>query len=788
MGAVARGRPRRTGHHDLRRRYARAVVRGRWAIILVWIAAAAAAVAFLPGIGDAGGGALGSLVPTDSKAVATEKRAAELFRFPTLSRVMVVQRDPQGLSREAKLRAIRRATRLSSDRAPAFRPILAAFPVIGDVGPPAFARQRGTGIVTYLLIDPDRSTRSQTRVAERLAATMDQPGDGTVGVTGAVPAQAAQAKAITDHLPLVSLGTVLVVALAVALHFRALLAPLLTLGSVAIAYVVAVGVVSAIGRDAGLAVPQEVEPVMVVLLFGILTDYAVFFLSRFRRRLADGEAATTAAEGTIADLAGIIAAAGLAVMAGTLSLLTAHLNFFKVFGPGVALSVLIGLLVALTFLPAGLAALGQATFWPTRPGRDVPAAAAEEDREAGARPVRSRSVRLAARHPLATVVGCVVVLLAAATGLRHTEAAQTLIRGLPQDAEARVAYHAATESFTPGVVSPTLVLIQGKGIASHRRALAEVQQRTQDLPGVSLVVGPRQQPLSDRFGVVYAPSGDAVRMLVFLNSNPLGARAIGVVDRLGGQVAYFLFAADLDARVRLAGDTAIAGEIVHGTDADLERITPVALLAVGLVLALLLRSILAPLYLLAASVLALAAALGLTTYVFQGLLGHAELTYYVPFVASVLLLSLGSDYNVFLAGRVWEEAERRPMRDAVEVGGSRAASAITVAGIVLALSFALLALVPVRPFRELAFVMVTGLLLDAFLVRTLLVPAVIALFGSRSAWPRRFRVVATPGPAPIAEGAPSAEHRPAAAIAPPRALRALVLGIVVMWHLVGRRR
>ncbi len=159
------------------------------------------------------------------------------------------------------------------------------------------------------------------------------------------------------------------------------------------------------------------------------------------------------------------------------------------------------------------------------------------------------------------------------------------------------------------------------------------------------------------------------------------------------------------------------------------------LLAVTATLAGFLRALVAPLYLVAGSVLALAAALGLTAVVADSVLGWAELTFFVPFAAAVLLVSLGSDYNVFLAGRVWQEARGRPLREAVSEAGARAAAAIGVAGIVLALSFAVLALVPVRAFRELALAMALGLLIDAFLVRTLLLPALIVLVGPRSGWP-----------------------------------------------------
>ena len=132
---------------------------------------------------------------------------------------------------------------------------------------------------------------------------------------------------------------------------------------------------------------------------------------------------------------------------------------------------------------------------------------------------------------------------------------------------------------------------------------------------------------------------------------------------------------------------------------------------------------------------ALAATLGLTTYLFQDLLGYDELTYYVPFAAAVLLVSLGSDYNVFVAGEIGREADRRPMREAVAIAAPRASRAIAVAGIVLAASFATLAIVPLRAFHELAFALAVGVLVDAFVVRSLLVPGLISFIGRVSFWP-----------------------------------------------------
>jgi putative drug exporter of the RND superfamily len=182
------------------------------------------------------------------------------------------------------------------------------------------------------------------------------------------------------------------------------------------------------------------------------------------------------------------------------------------------------------------------------------------------------------------------------------------------------------------------------------------------------------------------------------------------------------------ARVDYAGDTALAAETVRAVRSDGYRIGIAVLLVNLVLLGLFLRRVWAPVYLLAASALALAASLGVTTWVMEHVLGHDDVTYYVPFAACVLLLSLGSDYNVFVVGRIWQVARTRPLRDAIAEVAPRASATIATAGVTLAGSFGLLALVPIRPMRELAFVMALGILLDTFVVRSLLVPSLLVLF------------------------------------------------------------
>ena len=176
---------------------------------------------------------------------------------------------------------------------------------------------------------------------------------------------------------------------------------------------------------------------------------------------------------------------------------------------------------------------------------------------------------------------------------------------------------------------------------------------------------------------------------------------------------------------------------MQATDTSLWRVIAVAFAVNFVFLVLFLRSLFAPLYLLVASAAALAATFGLTIYFFTDVLHDSGLPYYIPVAFSVLLLSLGSDYNIFVVGRVWKEADRRPLQEAVAVAAPRAGRAITVAGVALALSFAMLAIIPITPFTVMAFAMAVGILLDTFLVRSVLVPALVVLLGRGPRWPQR---------------------------------------------------
>lgn len=704
------------------------LVRLRLLVVPAWVVAAVLATMALPAFTDRPASATGGLVPTSSSSLAVERQGNAAFGSPLLARVAVVQRDPNGLSLDEQKRAVRRAARIDRGRDEAMRSVAFALPITNARRLFPSSREQGTTAITFLYFRPEVSVGAQLALAHTYEQRIRKAGDPVTGVTGTIPAREAEFDQINRSLPLVEGATVGLIALLLLIVFRGVGAPLVTLGAAALSYLISVRVLTWTADRMGTEVPREVEPVLVALLLGLTTDYAVFFLSGARRRLSEGEGRVQAAQRSARLVLPITVTAGLIVAVGSGSLVIGDLGFFRAFGPGMAVTVLVTLAVTVTFVPAAIAIFGRALFWP--------GLRESEPREPSR--ARQRLGKLATARPVATalVLATAAVLVVVALQARSTALGLTLFRGLPSSNEVRSAASAAGQGFARGIVAPTEILVRRPGLRRERDRLEQLQTAIEREPGVAGVVGIRDQPPQVRRPLFVNDRGDAARFAVIFDDDPLSTHAIHALRGLEDDLPSLLQRSGLDgAHAAVAGDTALAKDSVETIHGDIARVALALLLANLVLLAIFLRALLAPLYLLAASVLALSAAIGVTTWVFQDFLGHQDLTYYVPFAAAVLLLSLGSDYNIFIAGRIWQEAERRPLRDAIRYTTPRASGTIAIAGLTLAGSFALLALIPIRPMRELAFVMAAGILIDSFLVRSILVPSLMAAFGRASWWP-----------------------------------------------------
>jgi len=738
----------------LAERYAHLIVSLRWLVLPLVGAITWAALTMLPSVAATGGG-LSNVIGADDPAIQAQIATIRRFGLPLLTGTAVVQRDPAGLDAQAIRRAVQRAVEvdqrtLAAGRQPSGN-LFGALPLINNPQLVPAAREQNTTVVTYLFTDPTLGLAGQDRVARDYATSINQPDDALVGVAGTIPTQAEERRILEGRLIWVEIATLAVIALIVGLTFRSVVAPLVTLVTAGVGYLLADRVIGALAGVVQLTVPVEIEPILIALMLGITTDYSIFFLSGLRRRLRAGQINPAATRDAVGEYVAIVLTAGLTVAAGVAALVVAKSAIFHAFGPGLAVTVLVGLSVALLLVPALLGVLGRWAFWPSGFAAGPPSGP-DVGRAVVSEPVPSDTVDMSESAPsrlkylgnrwvaAVVAVAVVAVLVMAGRPVFALGSAVSPVAALPAGNPVRQAAAAAAAGFTPGILAPTGVIVSAPGITDRGAALATLAGELHRQPGVDIVLGPSDplplERLPAQLGVFRAPDGGAVRLLLVFDSDPLGATALGHLRQLRAAMPDLLATAGLGgAQVSYIGDTATGLSLADQARGDLVRVA----VAVGLVnlalLVLFLRALVAPLYLLASTVLAVGAALGLTVALFQGLLGQDGLIFYIPFAAGVLLISLGSDYTIFSVGYIWDEARRRPLPQALAVAVPRSTRAITAAGVTLAASFSLAALIPLAPFYELAFAMGLGVLIDAFLVRSLLVPALISLVGRASGWP-----------------------------------------------------
>ena len=472
--------------------------------------------------------------------------------------------------------------------------------------------------------------------------------------------------------------------------------------------------------------PTQVEPIIVVLLFGVGTDYALFLLSRTRQALGEGADSVEAARLAVERVGGVLLSSAAVLVAAFALLILAQLSIYRALGPGLGLALGIVFIVTLTLIPALLAIVGPFAFgrWPVR----------------SAPPPARASRRLRPGF----VAGVLVVALAlAASGIFGLKVGFDQLGNLPAGAPSVRGYEELTRQLPGGVLAPVNVVVRGKDLGSKSAELRRLESGLQNellrAGGSAVSFGPQYAGRIPGLDFI-TPNGSAARILLVFYGNPYSPAALDQAGRLQKDLPALIGRAGLEgASGAVQGQTAFAAAARDTSDADLVSLAPLVFAVSFLVLALLLRTPVAPVYLLGATALSFAATLGICTVLFQGILGQGGVVYYVPFALFLLLIALGSDYNIFIMAAIREEARQRPLREAVPAALARTGPTINAAGLALAASFILLTLIPLRDFFQIGVAVALGVLLDAFVIRTLLVPALVLLVGPKSFWPQKFR-------------------------------------------------
>lgn len=596
-------------------------------------------------------------------------------------------------------------------------------------------------------------------VIAELTSVLDEsvPSGASAYVTGpaGLTADLVAAFAGIDGILLaVALAAVFIILLIV---YRAVLLPFLVLFSAVFALCASILLVYYFADWGWISLSGQSQGILSILVIGAATDYSLLLVARYREALLDYSSRWEAIWKALKAAFAPILASGLTVIIALLCLLFSELKSNQSLGPIAAIGIVFSLLSAVTFLPALLVLFGRAAFWPFRPkiadsnsgtatagqGTGTVPANAQMPGLEGSKGLWKRVGSLVAARPRVTWISSLVLLLAAAAGVLQLQAS-----GVPQSeliltkSDAVAGQEVQAEHFDAGAGSPVVIVA---GEEQAQEVLAEVEQ-TENVAEASFVTGQQasaggQQgpPSAGQEGPPETSSGEPEPLVrdgrVLINAT-LGVPAESeAAEDVVAELRQTL--PDADPGALVGGTTAIAVDTNEAAQEDLYTIIPLVLGVILVILMLLLRSVLAPVLLIASVVLSYASAMGVSALVFNHVFGFDGADASVPLFGFVFLVALGVDYNIFLMTRVREEAAVLGTRAGILRGLVKTGSVITSAGIVLAATFAALGVIPILFLVQIAFIVSFGVLLDTVVVRSLLVPALAYDIGPAVWWPGR---------------------------------------------------
>ncbi len=730
-------------------------VRHRWAVVSLWVVIAPTLSLLLPTVGSVANNNNTAFLPASAPSVRAQTLAAPLLGLAQASGVLVATsyRQPLTAADQAAVDRIERAVRNVDS-------------VVGTSdGPVSADGEARTVTIQFASSTGGGGARAAAAVhaIRTLAAQLSPPGL-QVFLSGSLPELVDQQQAGSRTALHIELLTVVFILLLLLVAFRSTLAPLITLAPAGLALAVA-GPVIAESTKIGVQISSLLELLLTALVLGAGTDYGLFLIFRYRENLQRGLEPRGAIVSAVDRVGESVTFSAATVIAALLTLLLASFGLYRGVGPGLAIGIAIVLLVELTFFPALLAILGRSVFWPAHP------------RPGQLRPGRWGAI--AARvceRPVVAVLSGTFLFGALACGLAGyapsgfnpgaaipgSDSAQGLVALQRHFGQSALGVTDVVFRLRKSIWEEPAMLSVGQEALESTGQFSSVDDAL-DASGVHLRIStlerlyrslgpPQLLPVAEPPGATrdvflynaYRSSAGFItadgRTILYKTSLKAGSpgttAALQAIPSIRASVAGV-------GRVLGASQSGVAGQAAGAADVaslsgrDVVHIAPVVLIVLALILAVVLRSLVAPVYLVLSVALSYMASLGLAVVIFVAVGHELGVNFTLPFFMFVFIMALGEDYNILVMSRIREEAVRLPLRRAVSVAMGMTGTTVTSAGLVLAGTFGVLAVGTSGQVRQIATGLALGVLLDTFIVRTLLVPSTVVLLGRWNWWPSK---------------------------------------------------
>jgi len=530
-------------------------------------------------------------------------------------------------------------------------------------------------------------------------------------LTGNAAISVDQASEFNRAEKIISIATVLLILILLALVFHSVIIAFLPLLVVGLVHQMAQSLTAFFAQWFGFTVGTELAPLLIVVMFGVGTDYIVFLLFRYREQLGKGQDPHESLTVALCRAGEVIASAAVTVMLAFAALLVASIGQLRSLAPGLIIGVGLMLLAALTLVPAILSLFGVTVFWPSVPKPHDPKH-------------RTRSERMGAavaKRPGIVLLSSVVVLLVLASGVLSLKVTYNQLAELPQNNPSTEAYNTISSAFPAGFLGPSQIFVSatrplnGTEVDALASKLAHTEGVAQVLP------------------VQYAAGNTSALVQFLLTDDPYSNQAIA---DMAGPIRAAIVDAVPGATVVTGGPTATLTDVKAALQIDTRNVLLLALLVVAVMLAILLRALAGAAYLLIGILLTYAATVGVVAYIFIRGLGYDGLDFSIPIVGYIFVIAVGTDYNILMATRLREEFQGGvESHEAARIAIVEGAPAVTAAGIILAGTFASLLLTGIQLLEEIGAAVALGVLLASNVLATRIVPTLAALRGFHFWWP-----------------------------------------------------
>ncbi|MGE8203705.1 MMPL family transporter [Heyndrickxia sp. NPDC080065] len=711
--------------------------KGRWVTLIVWVFLVGALSSLFPNVQKVTNNGAANL-PDHKMSVQAEKVIKKQFPNETGTPLLLAWYRDEGLDNKdyeliANLYDQLDKHPLSSQN---------FIPPLGKVPPQALtssASEDGTSLVTPIFMKKDATTdelKADLKVLKKQLAKLDSPSiynkklnenglhvrfTGPVGISTDASALFGQA----DKTLLIA--TILLVLILLILLYRSPILAIVPIIGVGFAYGATSPILGFLAEKGIIVVDSQAVSIMTVLLFGAGTDYCLFLVSKYRECLLEEANKYKALQLAIRHSGGAILVSAITVVLSLCTLLLAQFGSYHRFAVPFSLAILIMGIAALTLLPALLSIFGRVSFYPFIPRtekmiRELETKKGKKIRRSKAHSRLSGNLgKWVTRKPWTVILLSVVILGILASFAPRIQYTQNLLESFPKDMTSREGFDLMNQHFSPGELAPVRVIVdtEGKNV--------ELKDRLAKLSVVDTISNPTKGKINEEY----------LSYDVNLKINPYDTEAVKVIPIIKKQVSQSLKEAGVtpEKHYWIGGETSSLYDTQATTARDMKVIVPVVIVIIAALLLMYLRSIVAMVYLILTVLFSYVSALGAGWLLIHYGIGIPAIQGLIPLYAFVFLVALGEDYNIFMISSIWKNRRSQSHRQAIAKGVSETSSVITSAGLILAGTFAVLATLPIQVLLQFGIITAIGVLLDTFVVRPLLVPAITTVLGRYAFWP-----------------------------------------------------